>query len=93
MRFEWDADKAARNQQRHGISFPEAATAFGDPLSLTVDDPDHSVDERRFILIGQTHAGRLIVVAHTARGDDDENIRIISARLPTGREQRAYETG
>jgi uncharacterized DUF497 family protein len=92
MKFEWDPDKAARNLKRHGISFAEATSAFGDPLSLTVDDPDHSVGEHRFILIGQTHTGRLVVVCHVAL-DDDETIRLISARLPSRREQKSYETG
>ena len=92
MKFEWDADKAARNLQRHRVSFPEAATAFGDPLSSSIDDPDHSVGEQRFILIGQTHAGRVVVVSHVAR-EDGEIIRLISARLASRREQKTYETG
>ena len=77
MRFEWDREKAAASFRRHGVSFEEATTAFDDPLSATVSDPDHSMEEERFILLGQTNAGRLIVVAHTDRGD---HIRIISAR-------------
>jgi len=82
MRFEWDPEKARRNVANHGVSFEEAATAFGDPLSLTILDPDHSEEEDRFILLGQTYAGRLVVVVHTDRG---ENIRVISARLATRR--------
>ena len=82
MRFEWDPEKARRNVAKHGVSFEEAATAFGDPLSLTILDPDHSEEEDRFILLGQTYAGRLVVVVHTDRG---ENIRVISARLATRR--------
>jgi hypothetical protein len=88
MRFEWDPEKARRNVAKHGVSFEEAATAFGDPLSLTILDPDHSEEEDRFILLGQTYAGRLVVVVHTDRG---ENIRVISARLATRRERKAYE--
>ena len=88
MRFEWDPEKARRNVAKHGIAFEEAATAFGDPLSLTILDPDHSEEEDRFILLGQTYTGRLVVIMHTDRG---ENIRIISARLATRRERKAYE--
>lgn len=88
MRFEWDPEKARRNVAKHGVSFEEAATAFGDPLSLTILDPDHSEEEDRSILLGQTYAGRLVVVVHTDRG---ENIRVISARLATRRERKAYE--
>jgi uncharacterized DUF497 family protein len=88
MRFEWDPEKARRNVAKHGVAFEEAATAFGDPLSLTILDPDHSVDEDRFILLGQTYTGRLVVIMHTDRG---ENIRIISARLATRRERKSYE--
>ena len=57
--FEWDAEKAAGNEEKHGLSFEEASTAFGDPLSITIDDPDHSEDEARFLLLGMTHTGRL----------------------------------
>ncbi len=88
MRFEWDPKKAAANLKKHGVSFKEAATAFGDPLSLTKFDPDHSAeDEDRFILLGATHAGRLVIVSHTDRG---EIVRIISARVATRRERRSY---
>jgi uncharacterized DUF497 family protein len=90
LQFEWDSEKAASNLGKHGVSFEEAATVFADPLSLTAFDPDHSQDEDRFITMGLSSAGRLIVVAHT---DRDERIRIISARLATPREQRAYENG
>ena len=88
MEFEWDPDKSASNQEKHEVSFDEAATAFGDPLSLTISDPDHSDDEERFILVGQTFAGRLVVVVHTERGD---RIRIISARLANRGERYSYE--
>jgi uncharacterized DUF497 family protein len=88
MRFEWDPEKARRDVAKHGVSFEEAATAFGDPLSLTILDPYHSEEEDRFILPGQTYAGRLVVVVHTDRG---ENIRVLSARLATRRERKANE--
>ncbi|MGQ0568453.1 MAG: BrnT family toxin [Armatimonadota bacterium] len=73
---------------KHGVSFEEAATAFVDPLSLTIFDPDHSEEEDRFILLGQTYTGRLVVVVHTDRGD---SARIIRARLATRRERKEYE--
>jgi uncharacterized DUF497 family protein len=88
LNFEWDRDKAAANLEKHGVSFEEASTAFGDPLSLTVGDPDHADDEQRFVLLGLSFRGRLLVVAHTDRGDV---VRIISARPATRREQRDYE--
>jgi len=88
LRFEWDERKAALNLREHGVSFREAATIFGDPLSLTISDPDHSVAEMRFIDIGLSHRGRVLVVSYTERGD---NIRLISARPATRREQRQYE--
>ena len=90
MEFEWDVAKAETNEQRHGVSFDEAATAFGDPLSITIPDPDHSDDEDRFVLLGETYQGRLVVVVHTERS---ERIRLISARLATRRERRSYEEG
>jgi len=90
MNFEWDYKKAAVNLAKHGISFEEAATAFGDPLSMTISDPDHSEEEDRFIILGITYKGRLVVVAHTER---DETIRIISARIATKAERRDYEEG
>jgi len=88
MNFEWDSEKAAQNFERHGISFEEAATAFGDPLSITIGDPDHSEAEDRYVLLGMTFRGRLVVVVHTDRGD---SVRLISARLPTRRERQSYE--
>jgi uncharacterized protein len=86
--FEWDAEKAAGNEVKHGLSFEEASTAFGDPLSTTVDDPDYSEDEARLLLLGMTHTGRLVVVVHT---DREGAVRLISARLATPRERRSYE--
>jgi len=88
MEFEWDPSKDLENRQKHGIGFDEAATAFGDPLSLTIADPSHSDDEPRFVLLGETFQGRLIVVVHTERG---ERIRLMSARMATGKERKAYE--
>ena len=89
MRFEWDSGKAAENLRKHRISFDEAASAFFDPLSMTLPDPDHSVGERRFITMGASSGGRLIVVAHTER---DSTLRIISARLASASERKRYET-
>ena len=88
MEFEWDAAKAAQNLRKHRVSFNEAATVFGDFLSTTAADPDHSVNEHRYITIGSTTQGRLMMVAHAQRG---ERIRIISARALTRREKKAYE--
>ena len=87
LQFTWDPQKAASNLRKHKVGFPEAATAFADPLSLTIPDPDHSVAEERFVLIGQSERRRL-VVAHVERG---ELIRIISARPATRRERKTYE--
>ena len=88
LRFEWDPKKAAANLEKHKVAFEEAATAFADPLSITTPDPDHSIRESRFILIGQTFAGQTVVIAHMERRDQ---IRIISARRATRREANAYE--
>ena len=86
--FEWDPNKAERNERLHGISFDEACTTFEDPLSKTIDDPLHSENEERFVLIGQSIRRRILVVVHTER---EERIRVISARQATKRERRAYE--
>ena len=88
--IEWDEDKNLANQGKHSISFEEAATIFIDPLEITIDDPDHSVSEHRFISIGVSFKQRLLVVSYTERGD---KIRIINARKPTKLERRAYEEG
>ncbi len=88
MHFEWDLEKAAANLRKHGVSFAEAATLFGDPLSRTFPDPDHSLDEQRFLTVGMSEGRRLLVVAHIEHGD---SIRIISARPATRRERRWYE--
>lgn len=88
MRFEWDENKAAVNLAKHGVSFEEAVNVFGDPLSDTFDDPDHSAEERRFVIIGTSERGRMLIVTHT---DDGETVRIISAREPTRGEREFYE--
>ena len=88
LQFTWDPRKATANLRRHGVGFPEAATAFADPHSITIADPDHSVGEERFVLIGQSDHRRLVVVAHVERGD---LIRIISARPASRRERNTYE--
>jgi len=88
LRFEWDARKARANIRKHGVSFEEASTVFGDSLTLTV--PDDRFEEVRSLTIGRSHVGRTIVVAHTDRGD---RIRIIRARVATARERRQYEQG
>ena len=90
LKFEWDRRKAAVNRRKHGVSFEEAATAFGDPLSLTIHDPDHSDDEVRYLLLGETANGKLVVVAHTDRND---TIRIINARPADRGERENYEKG
>jgi len=90
VRFKWDPAKAADNVARHGVSFEEAATVFRDPLSATGPDPDHSFDEERFVTFGISTSGRLLVIAHTERGD---TIRIISARPATAGERKIYEEG
>jgi len=88
MEFEWDPRKAGTNLRKHGVSFHEGASVFSDPLSITYHDPDHSAEEHRFITVGMSHHGRIIMVAHTDRAD---NIRIISARRTTRQERRHYE--
>ena len=90
MKYEWDRAKAAENFAKHGVSFEEAATVFRDPLSQTGRDPDHSLDEERFVVFGVSTRGRLLVVAHAERGD---TIRIISARPATPGERKIYEEG
>ena len=88
MEFEWDPEKARRNLGKHGVSFQEAATVFGDPLAVTYFDPDHSENEDRFLTFGHSSAGRLLVVSHT---DREDRTRIISARRATQKERRSYE--
>jgi uncharacterized protein len=86
--FEWHPAKAAKNLSKHHVSFQEASTVFGDRLALTYVDPDHSIDEERFLTIGVSGTGRVLVVAHADRRD---RIRIISARVATPSERRQYE--
>jgi uncharacterized DUF497 family protein len=86
--FEWDPAKAAANLKKHGVSFREATTVLTDPLSITVSDPDHSNDEERYIDVGLSAQGRIVVVVYTERGT---RIRVISARKATAAERRRYE--
>ncbi|MGH7952497.1 MAG: BrnT family toxin [Limisphaerales bacterium] len=88
LAFEWDVNKAESNLAKHGVSFEEAATVFGDSRSITIPDPAHSQTEMRFVILGRSHQGRLLVVIHTERGD---NIRVISARHASRRERKDYE--
>ena len=88
MEFEWDPVKARDNETKHGVSFLEATEVFADNLSSTAPDPDHSVEEERFVIFGKTLADRYLVVAFTERGG---RLRIISARQMTRRERQAYE--
>jgi len=90
MKFEWDPKKATANVKKHGVTFQEAATIFGDPLAITFDDPDHFMSEKRYITFGLSLEKRLIVVSHTERGD---RTRIISARLMDRKERKIYEEG
>ena len=90
LEFAWDPAKAAANLRKHRVSFPEATTAFADPFSITIDDPDHSAAEQRYLLVGVSLRAGLLVISHTERGD---TIRLISARRATREEQKAYEKG
>lgn len=89
MEFAWDPNKDRGNQEKHGIGFVEAATVFDDELQITIPDPDHSIGEFRYVTIGLTTGGRLVVVSHAE--DEDDRIRIVSARAVTTRERRTYE--
>jgi uncharacterized DUF497 family protein len=88
LQFEWDEKKAKINKRKHGITFEEATTAFADELSITIDDPLHSEDENRLILIGQSKRFKTLIVIHVEKR---ESIRIISARKATKHEQKFYE--
>ena len=88
LAFQWDTNKARQNIRKHGVAFEEAATVFGDPLSLTIEDPLGCPSEERLITMGQSSAGRILVVVHTAQAS---NIRIISARPATRSERKVYE--
>ncbi|MBI5787868.1 MAG: BrnT family toxin [Candidatus Schekmanbacteria bacterium] len=90
MEFEWDPKKAVANVQKHGVTFQEAATVFGDTLAVTFADPDHSDNEQRYITFGLSRYKQLLVVSHADRG---ERTRIISVRLMTHKERKIYEEG
>ena len=90
MEFEWDEEKAAANLAKHGVSFEEARTVFDDPLYVDFYDPDHSPEEHRYIIIGESRQGRLLLVSYTER---DDVTRLISAREVTRSEREAYEEG
>lgn len=90
MEIEWDTLKAQANQLKHGVRFNEAVTVFGDPLELTVLDPDHSIGEYRFLSIGRTTAGRLLVISYAEKTEN--RIRLISARPATKTERKHYES-
>jgi hypothetical protein len=86
--FEWDEDKADTNLKKHKISFEEAKTVFADPLAITIDDPKHSIDEERFIDIGTSADGKILVVSYTER---ERKIRLISCRKAAKKERKIYE--
>ena len=90
MKIEWDPRKAKSNLRKHKVSFEEAATALGDPMAATGVDPDHSITEERYVTFGVSERDRLLVVAHT---DEEETIRIISARIASKGERELYEEG
>jgi uncharacterized DUF497 family protein len=89
VEFEWESEKEQANIQKHGVDFTEAATVFGDPLELTISDPDHSIGEYRFLSMGHSSRNRILVVSYTERED---RIRIISARTASPKERRQYES-
>lgn len=89
MKFEWDPKKSEANLATHGVSFEDASTVFGDSLAGTIPDPLHSAEEARFITMGHSAAGNLLVVVHTERG---ERARIISTRSATSAERKRYES-
>ncbi len=90
MEFEWDPDKSEANLKKHGVSFHEASTVFGDPLAITFNDPDHSIGEHRFLTFGHSRLNQLLVVVHTEQHGET---RIISARRATKQERKIYENG
>jgi uncharacterized DUF497 family protein len=89
VEFEWDPEKEQANIQKHGVDFTEAATVFGDPLELTISDPDHAIGEYRFLSMGHSIRHRILVVSYTER---ESRIRIISARTASPKERRQYES-
>ncbi|MBW4579261.1 MAG: BrnT family toxin [Tildeniella nuda ZEHNDER 1965/U140] len=90
MKFDWDENKAVSNLSKHGVRFEEAKTIFDDPLYVDFYDPDHSDEEERYLMIGESSQGRLLIVSYTEKGD---SIRLISAREVTRSEREAYEEG
>lgn len=90
MKIEWDPKKAKSNLRKHGVSFKEAATALSDSMAATGADPDHSITEERYVTLGVSERGQLLAVAHT---DEEETIRIISARIASKGERELYEDG
>ena len=90
MDYEWDEAKAAANLEKHGVSFEEATSVFADPLYIDFYDPANSAEEHRYLIVGTSRAGRLLIVSYTERDDD---IRLISARELTSAERKAYEEG
>jgi uncharacterized DUF497 family protein len=88
--FEWDEKKAAANYEKHGVLFADAATVFNDPLYVDFYDPDHSSEEHRYLIIGTSREGRLLIVSYTERNDV---VRLISARETTSTERKVYEEG
>ncbi|MDZ8054467.1 MAG: BrnT family toxin [Aulosira sp. ZfuVER01] len=90
MQFEWSENKAASKLSKHGVSFEEAKTVFDDPFYVDFYDPDHSEDEERYLIVGESNRGRLLIVSYTERGN---SIRLISAREVTRTERQVYEEG
>jgi uncharacterized DUF497 family protein len=90
IRFEWDARKARRNLQKHGVGFDEASTVFADTLSITIPDPEHSDEDERWVTMGFSHRQRMLVVVHT-EDDEQQIVRIINARPADPEERREYE--
>ncbi|EPF24302.1 BrnT family toxin [Microcystis aeruginosa NIES-298] len=90
MQFEWNKNKAVKNLSKHGVSYEEAKTVFDDPLYVDFYDPEHSESEERYLIVGESDRGRLLIVSYTERGDV---IRLISAREVTQTEREAYEEG
>ena len=88
LAFEWDEQKAKANQRKHSISFKEASTVFDDPFAVNFDDPDHSIEENRYLIIGLSDQSKFLFISYT---DRDHKIRLISARLVSPKERRYYE--
>ena len=86
--FEWDRGKDSANRRKHGVGFAEASTVCDAPLSITIPEPDHAIDEERFVIVGMSSKRSLLIVVHTIRG---ERIRLISGRSATKHERRNYE--